>query len=135
MSDVKTMAIIATLWSGAAIASAMPTDPVDLVRDFATCAGRYSAEYEGGHMLADIDTEAAETRRDAFVSLIEAVLPDVPLGPKRDAIVLGWRIEAKAAHGALLATATFDIRSDRAHLALQTANQLSAQCQRLLLGP
>lgn len=112
----------------------MPTDPVDLVRDFATCAGRYSAEFEGGHMLAEIDIDAAEARRDAFVTLIDAVLPDVPLGPKTDAIVLNWRIEAKAAHGALLATATYNSKPDRVHMALQTANRLTAQCQRLLLG-
>ena len=128
------MTVIATLWSGAAFATAMPTDPVDLVRGFATCAGRYSAEYETGHMIAEINIDQAEQRRDAFVSLIDAVLPDVPLGPKTEAIVLNWRIEAKAAHGRLLATATYDYRSGRAHMALQTASQLTAQCQRLLLG-
>ncbi|MEL7345893.1 MAG: hypothetical protein AAFN59_13735 [Pseudomonadota bacterium] len=134
MSSLKTLAIIATLWTGTAFASAMPSDPEDLVRGFATCAGRYSAEYESGHMLAQIDTQAAKSHRDAFVSLIQAVIPDVSLGPKTDAIVLSWRIEAKAAHGALLATATFDYRSDRAHMAMRIADNHMVQCRRLLLG-
>lgn len=134
MSGLRILAVLGTLVTGPAFAAAMPEDPIELVRGFATCAGRYSAEYEGGQLLTGIDIDESEALRDAFVELVEAVLPDADLGPNPAAIAMSWRIEAKVAHGALLARATYQSTSPHADLALQAASRHMEQCSRLLLG-
>jgi len=74
------------------------TDP--FARDFALCAGRYSALVEHQWLVDGPASEGSAMMRDAFVDLARAVV-----GPEGAADVLNWRIEAKVAHGALLSRA------------------------------
>jgi hypothetical protein len=95
-----------------------------LGRDFAHCAGRYSALTEH---LWTVQAPAAEAahRRDLFLDLVEATAPADT--------ALTWRVEAKAAQRALLETATFATgpRAIRAHRDAFGALDL---CDRLLMG-
>jgi hypothetical protein len=73
-----------------------------LLRDFSVCAGRYSALVEHQWLVDGPASEQAAEQRDAMLELVGAVMP---VGMATTA--MGWRIEAKAAQGALLSRAYF----------------------------
>ena len=73
-----------------------------LLREFAVCAGRYSALVEHQWLVDGPGSEVSAVQRDALLSLVGAVLPD-----DMAATAMGWRIEAKVAQRALLSRAHF----------------------------
>lgn len=68
-------------------------------------------------------SEATARSREAMLALVDAVAPD-----GQGAQVMGWRIEAKVAHAALLTRATFG----RDRLARQRAEYLIRPCLALI---
>jgi hypothetical protein len=73
-----------------------------LLREFAVCAGRYSALVEHQWLVDGPASEASAGTRDSLLALVEAVER-----PGMAATVMGWRIEAKVAQKALLTQAQF----------------------------
>jgi hypothetical protein len=102
--------------------TASPAAADDLLRMFADCAGRYSAETEHGWLVNPGESDTFRQKRDQFADLA-ATLGD---GPQ----VMGWRVAAKAAQRDLLMQATFtgNEKASRTALALREA------CDRLLPG-
>lgn len=102
--------------------TASPAAADDLLRLFADCAGRYSAEIEHGWLVDPAQSVGLQHRRDQFADLAAA------LGNGTQA--MGWRVAAKAAQRGLLMQATFaeNEQAARAALAARTA------CDRLLPG-
>lgn len=100
-------------------------DTVDLLRMFADCAGRYSAETEHGWLEKPGQGDGAQQRRDQFADLAAA------LEPAADArLVMGWRVAAKAAQRELLSAAAFAGNQQ----ASRTAAAYRDACDRLLPG-
>jgi hypothetical protein len=91
---------LAALAVGFVAGSPATADP--LLRDFAVCAGRFSALVEHQWLVDGPASDRSARQRDAMLSLVEAVLP-----PDMAAASLHWRIEAKAAQTALLSRAHF----------------------------
>jgi hypothetical protein len=73
-----------------------------LLRDFAICAGRFSALVEHQWMVDGPASDASAGTRDDLLDLVEALE-----GPGMTERVMGWRIEAKVAQKALLTQAHF----------------------------
>jgi hypothetical protein len=114
--------VVVALGQGAA---ALPQDPRDQATLFATCAGRLTAELRHGWLISDPDTPQIAARAAAMSDLLEAVA-----GPEDDVRLRSLRIEAWAAHDALLQRGTFagdDVARAR-------AETLLAQCGFLLIG-
>lgn len=87
----------------------------DQLQFFATCTGRLSALMEHQWMFDGPASDLTKDRRDAMLSLVEAVaLPD-----DSNRILL-WRVEAKHAQAALLQQAAFG-----GGTAAQTAQRIS----------
>jgi hypothetical protein len=74
-----------------------PASADPLLREFAVCAGRYSALVEHQWLVDGPASEVSAGTRDSLLALVEAVE-----GPGMAAIVMGWRVEAKAGQRALL---------------------------------
>ena len=100
----------------------------DLTREFAYCAGRYSAEMEHAWLLSDPAADVSEGKRAAFVELLDAV---APVGSGRS--VLNYRISAKVAHAALLSRASFAEDSEIQENARIQARRHLGACDRFLL--
>ena len=100
----------------------------DLMVTFAQCTGRFSAEMEHAWLIYDDQAGEYEHRRRQFIDLLEATAPKDRL---RDA--LGLRIEAKFAHAALLAQATFSQDEERSAWAARRAETEIHFCKSLLL--
>jgi len=105
------------------------TADTDLVRTFASCTGRLSAQMEHQWLMRDPGSDQTETRRKAMISLLEAIM-DPSDGPT----VLSWRIDAKLAQSQLLTRATFNRDVADANWALKRANIEIATCNGLLLS-
>ena len=129
MSGLKT--ITALLALSATHAAALPNDPTEQAQMFAGCAGRYSAVAEHARMFDGLVSEEAEARRDVFLILLDAVLPDADSVAEH--LPLAWRIDAKAAHAALLATAVLGAYPERSARADELAKTYIAHCDRLIL--
>lgn len=102
--------------------TASPLAADDLLRMFADCAGRYSAETEHGWLVSPGVSDVFRQRKDQFADLA-AALGD---GPE----VMGWRVAAKAAQRELLMQASFAANET----ASRTALALREACDRLLPG-
>lgn len=100
----------------------------DLVRIFAGCAGRFSAETEHAWLLGDSRADHFEERLEIFVTLLDAVVAE---GDRR--ALLNFRVDAKLAHAALLTSTTFSEKGERAARARSLANGYLTACDRLLL--
>lgn len=101
----------------------------DLVRTFALCAGRLSAQLEHQWLMNDPEAERTEQVRTALVELVELVT-----APETAKTSLAIRIEAKHAQARLLYRATFnDDRADAAWAESRAAEQVAA-CASLLLS-
>jgi hypothetical protein len=94
-----------------------------LLRDFAVCAGRYSALVEHQWMVDGPASEVSGQSRDALLSLVDAVLE-----PGMSATAMGWRVEAKMAQKALLQRAHFG----RDTVAEKRAAELLQSCAALI---
>lgn len=117
-----------------ALAAALPVSPVERALAFATCAGRYSALVEHLYLFDGAAAEARASERDAFVDLLDAVLPfalDDGLPADRP---MALRVGAKAVQTALLSRATFGSDPVVAETARQMAEQRLADCGTLMLG-
>lgn len=73
-----------------------------LLKEFAVCAGRFSALVEHHWMVDGPASDASAGTRDSLLALVEAVQD-----PGMEATAMGWRIEAKVAQKALLQRAHF----------------------------
>lgn len=73
-----------------------------LLRDFAVCAGRFSALVEHQWLVDGPASEASARQRDSLLSLIEAVA-----GPDETGAAMAWRIDAKVSQKQLLDRAWF----------------------------
>ncbi|MBF9034526.1 hypothetical protein HKCCE2091_09765 [Rhodobacterales bacterium HKCCE2091] len=93
---------------------------------FATCAGRLSAELSYQWMVSDPAAAETEAVRAAVLDIVAALTPE---GEGRG--VLSWRVEARAAHSALLSRAVF--HSD--DWARSRADQEIAHCRAYIVGP
>jgi hypothetical protein len=100
-----------------------PAQADPLLREFAVCAGRFSALVEHQWMVDGPASEASAGTRDGLLALVEAI--EVP---GMGATVMGWRIEAKVAQKALLQRAHF--AGDR--VAEKRAEELLRACAGLL---
>ena len=101
---------------------ALPTDPLT---HFATCTGRLSALVEHQWRTDGPASEDTARQRDAMADLLAAVTP-----PDAAIPAMALRLEAKAAHAALLAQAHRS--GDRA--AQVQALRLIEPCRAMLLG-
>lgn len=72
----------------------LPDDPL---RFFAICAGRMSALMEHQWLVDGPASDITKARRAAVLDVVASLTP-----PGKEAQVMAWRIEAKAAHAALL---------------------------------
>ena len=122
-SHILPAALIAAMFGAPGEGADLPDDPLLF---FAHCTGRLSAELSHHWMLASAEADGIEALRREFIEVLEMMTPE---GAGRE--VLGWRLDARAAHAALLTRAMFqsdDWASDRA------ASEI-AQCTSFLLGP
>jgi hypothetical protein len=133
MGSLRTLPAAAlALWLCPAEVPAAGGSGAERARLFADCAGRYSALAEHRMLFDGPASEAALARRDSFVALLDAVLPDAA---GVDAVLaMHWRVAAKAAQRRLLSTGRFDRRPAHSRPALERADGLIAGCDRLILG-
>lgn len=101
---------------------ALPSDPLT---HFATCTGRLSALVEHQWRTDGPASEGTARQRDAMADLLVAVTP-----PDAAIPAMALRLEAKAAHAALLSQAHRTGDSGAQRLALR----LIAPCLAMLLG-
>ena len=127
MGGLKTIRVMAFAVALPAAFPACADDPLQSLRIFADCTGRYTAMTQNLWLFDGAASDSTAARRDAFADLVDVLLPDagVPVS-----VVRGWRIEAWAAQAALLSAATFrhDARAGTAARAWIT------RCDRLLPG-
>lgn len=124
MSSLKTFlwAGLAGVWlAGSALAQQ------DLLRHFATCTGRLSAQMEHQWLIGDQGSSRTEALRDEIVGLLDAVTTHASASR-----ALGARIDAKHAHAALLQVASFGRDRRTATHAMNLALQQVAVCRRLI---
>lgn len=96
---------------------------------FASCAGRLSAEMEHQWLMQDPRAEVTEEHRARMIALTELVTPASLLRQ-----TLHRRIEAKAAHRALLQRAAFGRDPADAQWALKRAETEVGRCLNMLLS-
>jgi hypothetical protein len=126
------VALAATL--AAAPGSALPLTAAERALAFAACAGRYSAEVEHHWLLHPDLSPVAEARRDAFLTLLDAIEPDAIEDGVPPHLLMATRIEEKAAQAALLQRAAFHIDPLAAEAAFSAAERRIATCGSWLLG-
>lgn len=126
MSSLKTFALPVSFLI--TIAGSVHADN-SLVKAFASCTGRYSAEMEHAWLVNDPKASDHELRRRGFVALLEATV--TPTDVRR---TLSYRVNTKHAHSLLLQVATFSSDASKAKTARDTASRLLEQCDLLLLG-
>jgi hypothetical protein len=100
-----------------------PASADPLLREFAVCAGRFSALVEHQWMVDGPASDASAGTRDNLLALVAAVEE-----PGMAAKVMGWRIEAKVAQKALLTQAHFA----KDALAERRASELLQACAALV---
>lgn len=111
--------LLAPGW-GAGAAGLAPGSALDR---FATCAGRLSAVMEHQWLT---DPPASDQTRDLRARMLDLVAAVEE--PQTAVLALARRVEAKAAHAALLRLATFGAN----HAAARRAGQLERDCVALL---
>lgn len=102
-------------------------EPLPDLPHLAVCTGRLSALMEHQFLVDGPASEATRRLRDGLADILAAVTP-----AGAEARVMGWRVEAKAAHAALLSQARFG--SDPASRAAIRAQRLVADCTGFLLS-
>lgn len=101
----------------------------DLAPVFGRCAGVYTAAREAAWLTGDPTSDALDRERDQVLGLLEAVSTEA-----RAIEVMALRVEARAAHRALLQEAAFGLDRDRAAWSRARADRHLDQCRSLLLG-
>jgi len=115
----------ALLWASASAADGR----FDHLRHFNICAGTYTAALEHAWLVGDPASARLERERSAFIDMIDALAPSGAAVPPDPA-----RIEARAAHRALLSRAVFGPRDEAAAWAEDRAEARIWACRALLLG-
>ncbi|MGR3495092.1 hypothetical protein [Citreimonas sp.] len=109
---------------------AMPLDPGERAKAFATCLGRYAAAAEyAARTGADADTPAA--RREMFADLLEAVTPGSGVRPSS---LSRYRLGAKNAQARLFRMSLSTQDAVRARTAASVARREMSMCDQLILG-
>jgi len=126
MGSVKTILLVLFLGLFAPVSLAQANTADDPIHQFATCAGRLSAEMEHQWLLSDPDARRTEAIRESMLDVLASLTQ-----AEQGRTVLQWRIEAKTAHAALLSRATF--RSDE--WASDMAHRLIRHCSSLIVLP
>jgi hypothetical protein len=121
--------LLAAMIPFAAGAEGLVPSPPDQLQFFATCAGRLSAQMEHQWMFDGPASEVTAKQNQAVVEMLEAITE-----PDHRPIVMGWRIEAKVAHRALLSSAALNTDPRRAATSDRHAQHLIAPCTAMLLG-
>jgi hypothetical protein len=134
MSALRTISVALAATLAAAPCSALPLTASERALAFAACAGRYAAEVEHDWLLHPDQSPAAEARRDAFVTLLEAIEPDAIDDGVPPYLLMATRIEEKAAQAALLQRAAFHADPLAKEAALSAAERRIATCGGWLLG-
>ena len=113
----------------ALLAGALPlrADPLPALPQLAACTGRLSALMEHQFLADGPASEATRRQRDGLADILAAVTP-----AGAEVRVMAWRVEAKAAHAALLRQARFG--PDPGGLAALRAERLVVRCTGLLLS-
>lgn len=124
MIVVFCLALSPALHSAAAHAAPLP----EIVRTFAQCTGRYSAQMEFSWLMG-VEPTQVEQERDAMIALLEAVTPR-EIARK----ALHARIEAKQAQAQLLTRSAFGNSHEDAKWALTRAELEISTCRALMLG-
>ena len=99
MGGLRTILLPALLCALAApVAAQADTDiPDNPLYYFATCAGRMSALMEHQWLVDGPASDITKARRAAVLDVLASLTP-----PGSEVQVMAWRVEAKAAHAALL---------------------------------
>jgi hypothetical protein len=134
MSVLRTISVALVATLPAAPGSALPLTASERALAFAACAGRYAAEVEHHWLLHPDLGPAAEVRRDAFLTLLEAIEPDAVDDGVPPYLLMATRIEEKAAQAALLQRAAFHLDPLAKEAALSAAERRIATCGSWLLG-
>ena len=113
--------------AGAPSDAVRPAPLPEIVRLFATCAGRLSAVMEHEWLLSRPGSEATALRRSRMLDLLEAVTEE-----RNARRILTLRIEAKAAQARLLSRAAFSLDAAEASRAEAAAGRFMARCDALL---
>ncbi|MEM9756859.1 MAG: hypothetical protein AAF914_12730, partial [Pseudomonadota bacterium] len=116
-------AVSAACLSAGASHAETPDDPL---RFFAHCTGRLAAEMSHRWLFADQSADDIEVIQRIVLDLLATLSPT---DAERE--VLAWRVEARAAHAALLSRATF--RGDP--WASERAAREIARCTAFVVGP
>lgn len=101
----------------------IPDDPLHF---FATCAGRMSALMEHQWLVDGPASDITKARRSLVLDVLASLTP-----PGDEVQVMSWRVEAKAAHAALLGATRHGPATDRTRAAKQAATLLQ-QCEAYL---
>ncbi|QPM89236.1 hypothetical protein [Pseudooceanicola algae] len=99
----------------------------EIVRLFASCAGRLSAEMEHQWLFSDPASGATAIRRNQMIDLLDAVAPE-----GADSRVRALRLEAKVAQARLLRRAAFSWDAVEAARATRVSARFLARCNALL---
>lgn len=134
MSALRTIFVAAAATLAASPGGALPLTASERALSFAACAGRYSAEVEHDWLLDPADSRVTEARRDGFLALLDAVVPDAVEDGMPPHLPMATRIEEKAAHTALLHRAAFHLDPLAADTARAAAERRIAACGAWLLG-
>ena len=100
-----------------------------LMRDFATCTGRLSAEVEHSWLVATAEADRNEAMYNNMASLLAAVT-----APEDEVRARSMRIDAKVAHSRLLLQAAFGWDADQRAFAERRARDLLISCSALILA-
>lgn len=127
MSSLRTFALTSFMFLAPALTAA--AGEASLTQQFATCAGRLSAQMEFEWLLTDPAADQTEQERAAMIALLDSVA-----APEDRRRALAIRIEAKHAQSVLLTRAHFnDDPSDAAWALDRAAVELGA-CRALILS-
>ena len=125
MSGLKTAAITALALFAQPLHASMA---LDYPKEFASCAGRYSAMMEHAWLMESPNAGDYERMRETFITLLEAVDD----GPGK--VRFHRRIDAKIAQASLLRLATFSLEPEIAERAGEQVETHLAFCRGLVLG-
>lgn len=125
MSGLKTAAITALALFAQPLHASMA---LDYPKEFASCAGRYSAMMEHAWLMESPRAGDYERMRETFITLLEAI----DGGPGK--VRLHRRVDAKFAQASLLHLATFSLEPEIAERAEEQVESHLAFCRGLVLG-
>ncbi len=129
MGDLKTLRLVPALICALAAPPGVRADtdiPDDPLHFFATCAGRMSALMEHQWLVDGPASEITQARRELVLDVVASLTP-----PGQEVQVMAWRVEAKAAHAALLGQSRHGPAPDQTRAA-KRAETLLRSCEAYL---